>query len=433
MSDYQPIASTSDIINDDNLINNHDDEQIKTKCSIISTNNISISTSIDSPHEPISDDRRMLSIDESSSSGDNNHKSKNDNNDHHLHKESPRINIIKPELSPRMNKQVTTPRVVDQPLLSSRSDHQDMPVPSIHPHNSTEMHPDAISPRSILNDNNNNNNNSNDGRNHHQIIIQNPSNDNNIMINESHGQSDDMIELIVQDSPRPIPFSTSPRINSNDSDNNNNHNNNNNININNILDINTTVTTITNNNKNNENNCNINDNTHDEQNISLELDTLAPTTSIKSFSAINSNDDNPIVVMKPTLSPKQLLIQRAKKTVEYYLEHMYTLIFMTIITIWALYDDDIRLSATMKSADQTFEIIISIIFFIFLAEIFFQCFYKKDYLWFPAWEPLSSETWIQTWVRRAQFGSFYFWLDWISTLSLLFEVIIPRKLTFREL
>jgi hypothetical protein len=433
MSDYQPIASTSDIINDDNLIDNHDDEQIKTKCSIISTNNISISTSIDSPHEPISDDRRMLSIDESSSSGDNNHKSKNDNNDHHLHKESPRINIIKPELSPRMNKQVTTPRVVDQPLLSSRSDHQDMPVPSIHPHNSTEMHPDAISPRSILNDNNNNNNNSNDGRNHHQIIIQNPSNDNNIMINESHGQSDDMIELIVQDSPRPIPFSTSPRINSNDSDNNNNHNNNNNININNILDINTTVTTITNNNKNNENNCNINDNTHDEQNISLELDTLAPTTSIKSFSAINSNDDNPIVVMKPTLSPKQLLIQRAKKTVEYYLEHMYTLIFMTIITIWALYDDDIRLSATMKSADQTFEIIISIIFFIFLAEIFFQCFYKKDYLWFPAWEPLSSETWIQTWVRRAQFGSFYFWLDWISTLSLLFEVIIPRKLTFREL
>ena len=422
MSDYQPIASTSDIINDDNLINNHDDEQIKTKCSIISTNNISISTSIDSPHEPISEDRRILSIDESSSSGDNNHKSINDRNDH-LHKESPRINIIKPELSPRMNKQ-ETPRVVDQPLLSSRSDHQDMPVPSIHPHNSTEMHPDAISPRSILNDNNNN---SNDGRNHHQIIIQNPSNDNNIMINESNGQSDDMIELIVQDSPRPIPYSTSPRNNSNDSDNNNNHNNNNNINNNNILDINTTVTTITNNNKNNDNNSNINDNTHDEQNVSLELDTLAPTTSIKSISAINSNDDNPIVVMKPTLSPKQLLIQRAKKTVEYYLEHMYTLIFMTIITIWALYDDDIRLSATMKSADQTFEIIISIIFFIFLAEIFFQCFYKKDYLWFPPWEPLSNETWIETWIRRAQFGSFYFWLDWISTLSLLFEVIIPRK------
>ena len=29
--------------------------------------------------------------------------------------------------------------------------------------------------------------------------------------------------------------------------------------------------------------------------------------------------DNLIVVMKPTLSPRQLLIERAKKTVEYYL------------------------------------------------------------------------------------------------------------------
>ena len=29
--------------------------------------------------------------------------------------------------------------------------------------------------------------------------------------------------------------------------------------------------------------------------------------------------DNPIVVMKPTLSPRKLLIERAKKTVEYYL------------------------------------------------------------------------------------------------------------------
>jgi hypothetical protein len=427
MSDYQPIATNSDIINDDNLIpniiNNHDDDQIKTKCSIISTNNISISTSIDSPHEPISDDRRMLSIDEVSNSDDNNHKSNNDNNNddnYHLRKESPRINIIKPtELSPRMNKQQETPRVVvvdQQPLLSSRSDHQDMPVPSIYPHNSTVMHPDAISPRSILN----NINISNDGRNHYQIIIQNPS---NIINNESHAQSDDMIELIVKDSPRPISHSTSPRSNT-DIDNNNTPNNNSNR-----LDINTTVTTITND-KNNNNN-NINNNTHDDQNIRLELDTLAPITSLKSIAAINSNDDDdPIVVMKPTLSPKQLLIERAKKTVEYYLEHMYTLLFMSIITFWALYDDDIRLSATMKSADQTFEIIISIIFFIFLAEIFFQCFYKKDYLWFPTWEPISKETWIQTWVRRSQFGSFYFWLDWISTLSLLFEVIIRYAYTY---
>lgn len=413
MSDYQPIATSSDI-NDDNLIpniiNNHD-EQIKTQSSIISTNNISISTSIDSPHEPISDDRRMSSIDELSNSGDNNNNKKSDNNNNnddnkHLRKESPRINIIKPELSPRVNKQ-DTPRVVDQPPVSSRSDHQDIPVPSIHPHNSNEMHPEGISPRSIVN----NKNNSNDDISHHQMNVQNPKNDNNNIINnESQAQSDDMIELIVKDSPRPI-HSTSPRNTTNINNDNDNNNNNN------RSDFNTTITTNNNNNSIN----NIND-THDNHDVNLELDTLASLTSRKSIAAIN--DDDPIVVMKPTLSPKQLLIERAKKTVEYYLEHMYTLLFMSIITIWALYDDDIRLSATMKSADQTFEIIISIIFFIFLAEICFQCFYKKDYLWFPAWEPLFKETWIQTWVRRAQFGSFYFWLDWISTLSLLFEVII---------
>ena len=401
MSDYQPIATTNDV-NDDNLIsnliNNHD-EQIKTKCSIISTNNISISTSIDSPHEPVSDDKRMLSIDELSNSGDTTTTTttnNNNNNNNHLRKESPRINIIKPELSPRVIKQ-ETPRVVDQPPVSSRSDHQDMPVPSIHPHNSTEMHPDGISPRSVVNSNNNNDNN------HHQITIQNPSNDDKSINNiQSHGQSDDMIELIVKDSPRPIHTTTSPRNNTKIDNNNNNNNNNNNIN-----DI------------------------HDNHGVSLELDTLAPITSRKSIAAINENDE-PIVVIKPTLSAKQLLIQRAKKTVEYYLEHMYTLLFMSIITIWALYDDDIRLSATMKNADQSFEIIISIIFFIFLVEIVLQCFYKKDYLWFPVWEPLSKETWIETWIRRAQFGSFYFWLDWISTLSLLFEVIIMMHLQFHH-
>jgi len=408
MSDYQPIATASDSINEDNLIQNvidNDDEQIKTKSSIISTNNISVSTSIDNQqHEQTNDDRRILSIDEISNN--DNSKESNNNKDHiqYIRKESPRINIIKPDIiSPRVNK-VDTPRI-DQPIATSRSDHQDMPIPSINPHNSNVMHPDEMSPRSSSSSYSLAVTNNND---HHM------KNSTNIDINiVSYAQTDDVIELIVKDTPRSIHITT-PRVYTNID---NNISNSNNIHSN----LNTIINNTTTNNNHESNQVN-----HD---VSLDSDTLPPITSMKSITAINDND--PIVIIKPTLTTKQLMIQRAKKTIEYYLEHMNTLVFMSSITMWALYDDDIRLSATTKSADQIFEIIITIIFFIFLVEIFLQSFYKKDYLWFPPWQPLSNETWVQTWIRRAQFGSFYFWLDWISTLSLIFEMpwMIGNSLT----
>lgn len=118
------------------------------------------------------------------------------------------------------------------------------------------------------------------------------------------------------------------------------------------------------------------------------------------------------------------LYQRTRIYVENICESIPFMLFMTLITIWALYDDDLRLAVTSKSADKTFEIIISICFFIFLIEIFLQIFYKDGYLNIPKWSPIKGEYQLDTWTRRIQIGSFFFWLDWISTLSLLFEVFL---------
>ena len=102
---------------------------------------------------------------------------------------------------------------------------------------------------------------------------------------------------------------------------------------------------------------------------------------------------------------------------------------MTLFTFWALFDDDIRLAGTDQSADLGFEVVISIVFFLFLFEIFAQSLYKEGYWEVPPWAPLPKENIIQTWIRRSMVGSFYFWLDWIATLSLLPEV--DSKLQFR--
>lgn len=101
--------------------------------------------------------------------------------------------------------------------------------------------------------------------------------------------------------------------------------------------------------------------------------------------------------------------------------YMFSFVVM-IATIWALYQTDIRLSKTDENADTAFEAIISIVFFLFLFEIAIQSIYKADYWSWPAWAAEDGETSTETWFRRTQIGSFYFWLDWIAALSLIFEV-----------
>ncbi len=128
----------------------------------------------------------------------------------------------------------------------------------------------------------------------------------------------------------------------------------------------------------------------------------------------------PVVAVIPAVSVP--IKEKWRQYVESVYESNTVVVIMSILTMWALFNNDIRLAATTKEADTGFEVVISVAFFLFILEIGAQSFYKKDYLWFPDWNPFPGESTFDTWVRRAQFGSFYFWLDWISTLSLIFEV-----------
>jgi len=74
-------------------------------------------------------------------------------------------------------------------------------------------------------------------------------------------------------------------------------------------------------------------------------------------------------------------------------------IFMTVITIYALFFDDIRVLFLPVSLDDFFFTITSICLTLFLIEIIFASIAKPGY-----------------------FLSFFFWLDVISTVSLIFDI-----------
>ena len=120
---------------------------------------------------------------------------------------------------------------------------------------------------------------------------------------------------------------------------------------------------------------------------------------------------------------------------------------MMLVTIYALYSDDVRVLGFDKSADTTFVVSSSIAFFLFLVEIAVQCWCRDDYIRIPKdgcrddyiripkdvqcgkgatnrekWESFRKIVWI---------GSFYFWLDLMATLSMIFE--LPGWFLFRQM
>lgn len=72
---------------------------------------------------------------------------------------------------------------------------------------------------------------------------------------------------------------------------------------------------------------------------------------------------------------------------------------MTIVTLYALFGDDIKIAFFTKSADETFNYITSVALVCFVIEITFNALSQEGY-----------------------FNSFYFWLDIISTLSLITDI-----------
>lgn len=82
-----------------------------------------------------------------------------------------------------------------------------------------------------------------------------------------------------------------------------------------------------------------------------------------------------------------------------FLDHTITVIFVSLVTLWALFGDDFRLLGGNSQNDVTFYILTLICFSIFVIEILLSCYTKSEYI-----------------------NSFYFYLDVISTATLLLDV-----------
>ena len=95
-------------------------------------------------------------------------------------------------------------------------------------------------------------------------------------------------------------------------------------------------------------------------------------------------------------------------------------VFMSILTFWALFGDDIRLSSTTIETDNYFEAISIFVLICFTLEIIACSYSDPKYLnlqLFSKDEELPLK-------KRLSFGSFYFWLDLLSTISLLLDLIL---------
>lgn len=84
---------------------------------------------------------------------------------------------------------------------------------------------------------------------------------------------------------------------------------------------------------------------------------------------------------------------------EAFLNHWTVTLFMAIVTVYALFGDDVRLAFYTKNADDTFFTLTFISMILFTIEITLNSIATPDY-----------------------FNSFYFWLDLISTLSLITDI-----------
>jgi hypothetical protein len=111
-----------------------------------------------------------------------------------------------------------------------------------------------------------------------------------------------------------------------------------------------------------------------------------------------------------------------KKRIERFCESAQMMVVMGILTIWTLFQGDIRLAGTEKNADLAFQVIISICFFFFSIEILLQCFYKNGYLNLPSWNSEEAEDFLSKWKRRFTLGSFYFWMDIVASFTLVMDM-----------
>jgi hypothetical protein len=93
------------------------------------------------------------------------------------------------------------------------------------------------------------------------------------------------------------------------------------------------------------------------------------------------------------------LMKKSKVFIELILENNFYITFMSIVTIYSLFGNNIKIAFVDPSHDVIFNSLSSLTIGLFLIEIILSCFANLDYPW-----------------------SFFFWLDIISTLSLCLEI-----------
>jgi hypothetical protein len=114
----------------------------------------------------------------------------------------------------------------------------------------------------------------------------------------------------------------------------------------------------------------------------------------------------------------------------------FSIVFMSLVTIYVLYGDDARiLLALDPGIDGVFLVLTSIAFVLFLIEIMLLCWCRENYFKMPnlvamrelvtldGWaERTSTTSWLGEVGTAVSIGSFYFWLDLISTLSMMIDM-----------
>ena len=90
---------------------------------------------------------------------------------------------------------------------------------------------------------------------------------------------------------------------------------------------------------------------------------------------------------------------KCQKRVAFFVDWWPIAIFMTVITIYALFGDDIRFLILPPFVDPYFYGLTSFSIFCFGVEVIAACYGKRGYIW-----------------------SFFFWLDTLSTISMLSDV-----------
>jgi len=88
-----------------------------------------------------------------------------------------------------------------------------------------------------------------------------------------------------------------------------------------------------------------------------------------------------------------------KRRIAAFIDGTRVTLFMTAVTLWTLFGDDIRLLAFAQEDDRIFVYVVYVCFFLFALEMILACVAKRDY-------PVS----------------FFFWLDTMATMSLLIDI-----------